>query len=80
MDLLADLLLVTHAIAGAIFASIYLTIASRFDQRIKALEYDFDILVHSLDVLVENGAATRTLVGARPLAALERELGLAEAA
>ncbi len=31
-------------------------------------------------VLVENGAATRTLVGARPLAALERELGLAEAA
>lgn len=41
---------------GAIFASIYLTLASRFDQRIKALEYDFDILVHSLDVLVENGA------------------------
>ncbi len=41
---------------GAIFASIYLTIASRFDQRIKALEYDFDILVHSLDVLVENRA------------------------
>ena len=26
------------------------------DQRIKALEYDYDILVHSLDVLVENGA------------------------
>jgi biopolymer transport protein ExbB/TolQ len=41
---------------GAIFASLYMTIASRFDQRIKALEYDFDILVHSLDVLVENGA------------------------
>lgn len=41
---------------GAIFASIYLTLASRFDQRIKALEYDYDILVHSLDVLVENGA------------------------
>ena len=40
---------------GAIFASIYLTLASRFDQRIKALEYDYDILVHSLDVLVENG-------------------------
>lgn len=31
-------------------------------------------------VLVEAGTATRTLVGARPLAALERELGLAEAA
>jgi len=41
---------------GAIFASLYMTIASRFDQRIKALEYDYDILVHSLDVLVENGA------------------------
>ncbi len=31
-------------------------------------------------VLVEDGAATRTLVGARPLAALERELGLVEQA
>jgi chemotaxis protein MotA len=41
---------------GAMFASIYTTIASRFDQRIKALEYDYDILLHSLDVLVENGA------------------------
>lgn len=41
---------------GAIFASIYMTLASRFDQRIKALEYDYDILVHSLDVLVENNA------------------------
>jgi biopolymer transport protein ExbB/TolQ len=41
---------------GAILASVYMTIASRFDQRIKALEYDYDILVHSLDVLVENGA------------------------
>jgi len=41
---------------GAIFASLYMTIASRFDQRIRALEYDYDILVHSLDVLVENGA------------------------
>jgi biopolymer transport protein ExbB/TolQ len=41
---------------GAIFASMYMTIASRFDQRIRALEYDFDILLHSFDVLVENGA------------------------
>jgi biopolymer transport protein ExbB/TolQ len=41
---------------GAIFASLYMTIASRFDQRIKALEYDYDILVHALDVLVDNGA------------------------
>ena len=41
---------------GAILASAYLAAASRFDQRIKALEYDYDILVHSLDVLVENSA------------------------
>lgn len=41
---------------GAIFASLYMSIASRFDQRVRALEYDYDILVHSLDVLVENGA------------------------
>ena len=41
---------------GAIFASLYMTTASRFDQRVRALEYDFDILLHSFDVLVENGA------------------------
>lgn len=42
---------------GAILASIFTIIGSRFDQRIKALEYDYDILVHGLDVLVENQAA-----------------------
>ncbi len=41
---------------GAVFASIYTIIASRFDQRIKALEYDYDILNQSLDVLVKNRA------------------------
>jgi biopolymer transport protein ExbB/TolQ len=41
---------------GAILASAYMSAASRFDQRIKALEYDYDILVHSLDVLVDNNA------------------------
>ena len=41
---------------GAILASVYMSMASRFDQRIKALEYDYDILCHSLDVLVDNGA------------------------
>jgi biopolymer transport protein ExbB/TolQ len=41
---------------GAILASAYMSAASRFDQRIKALEYDYEILVHSLDVLVENAA------------------------
>jgi biopolymer transport protein ExbB/TolQ len=39
---------------GAILASVYMSAASRFDQRIKALEYDYEILVHSLDVLVQN--------------------------
>ena len=41
---------------GAILASAYMSAASRFDQRIKALEYDYEILVHSLDVLVQNEA------------------------
>ncbi len=41
---------------GAIFASLYMTTASRFDQRVRALEYDFDILLHAFDVLVDNGA------------------------
>ena len=41
---------------GAILASAFTIIGSRFDQRIKALEYDYDILVHGLDVLVENQA------------------------
>ena len=41
---------------GAILASAYMSAASRFDQRIKALEYDYDILGHSLEVLVENEA------------------------
>jgi len=39
---------------GAILASAYMSAASRFDQRIKALEYDYEILVHALDVLVQN--------------------------
>jgi biopolymer transport protein ExbB/TolQ len=41
---------------GAVLASAYTIVASRFDQRIKALEYDYDILVHGLDVLVANDA------------------------
>lgn len=42
---------------GAILASVYLSAASRFDQRIKALEYDYEILVHALDVLVKHNAS-----------------------
>ena len=41
---------------GAILASAYMSAASRFDQRIKALEYDYEILVHALDVLVKHEA------------------------
>jgi biopolymer transport protein ExbB/TolQ len=41
---------------GAVFASIYTIIGSRFDQRLKALEYDFEILRRGLEVLVENKA------------------------
>jgi biopolymer transport protein ExbB/TolQ len=41
---------------GAILASVYMSAASRFDQRIKALEYDYDILVHGLEVLVKSAA------------------------
>lgn len=41
---------------GAIFASFYTIVASRFDQRIKALEYDYEILSHALEVLVQNKA------------------------
>ena len=41
---------------GAILASVYMSAASRFDQRIKALEYDYDILAHSLEVRVQNDA------------------------
>lgn len=41
---------------GAILASVYMSAASRFDQRIKALEYDYDILVHGLEVLVKSEA------------------------
>jgi biopolymer transport protein ExbB/TolQ len=41
---------------GAILSTVYTVVASRFDQRIKALEYDYDIFCHSLSVLVENKA------------------------
>ena len=39
---------------GAVFASFYNIVASRFDQRLKALDYDFDTFCRALEVLVEN--------------------------
>jgi biopolymer transport protein ExbB/TolQ len=39
---------------GAVLASAFTVLASRFDQRIKALEYDYDVFAHAIDVLVKN--------------------------
>ena len=38
---------------GAVFSSIYKIIASRFDQRLKALDYDFETFCRALRVLIE---------------------------
>ena len=37
---------------GAIFSSIYKIIGSRFDQRLKTLEFDFEAFCFGLEVLV----------------------------
>ncbi len=42
---------------GAVLATVFTVIASRFAQRITALEYDYEMLVQGLEVLVENKAA-----------------------
>ncbi len=39
---------------GAVFSSIYKIIASRFDQRMKALDYDFETFCRATQVLIEN--------------------------
>ena len=39
---------------GALLASVYKIIASRFDQRLKALDYDFDTFCRGLHVLIDN--------------------------
>ena len=39
---------------GAVFASVYKIIASRFDQRMKALDYDFETFCRATQVLIEN--------------------------
>ena len=41
---------------GALLASVYKIIASRFDQRLKALDYDFDTFCRALQVLIDNQA------------------------
>ena len=39
---------------GAVFASFYNIVGSRFEQRLKALDYDYDTFCRALEVLVEN--------------------------
>ncbi|MFC1611832.1 MotA/TolQ/ExbB proton channel family protein [Myxococcota bacterium] len=39
---------------GAVFSSVYKIIGSRFDQRLKALDYDFETFCRALQVLTEN--------------------------
>ena len=39
---------------GAVFSSIYKIISSRFEQRLKALEYDYETICHALEVLIQN--------------------------
>jgi biopolymer transport protein ExbB/TolQ len=41
---------------GALLASVYKIIASRFDQRLKALDYDFETFCRALQVLIDNKA------------------------
>ncbi len=41
---------------GAVLASIYTIVGSRFEQRLKALEYDYEIFLRGVEVLVENKA------------------------
>lgn len=44
---------------GAVFSSIYKIIASRFDQRLKALDYDFETFCRALEVLIETKARVK---------------------
>jgi biopolymer transport protein ExbB/TolQ len=41
---------------GALLATVYKIIASRFDQRLKALDYDFETFCRALQVLIDNKA------------------------
>ena len=41
---------------GVLLAALYKIIASRFDQRLKALDYDFETFCRALQVLIDNKA------------------------
>src|SRR5215510_8347302 len=42
---------------GALYASVYKIMASRFEQRLKALDYDFETFCRALQVLIDNRVA-----------------------
>jgi biopolymer transport protein ExbB/TolQ len=39
---------------GAVLSSVYKIMGSRFDQRLKALEYDFEVFSRALQVIIDN--------------------------
>lgn len=39
---------------GAVFSSFYKIVSSRFEQRLKALEYDYETIYYALEVLIRN--------------------------
>ena len=39
---------------GGVLSSVYKIIASRFDQRLSALDYDFETFCRAVQVLIEN--------------------------
>jgi biopolymer transport protein ExbB/TolQ len=41
---------------GALYSSLYKVNATRFEQRLKGLDYDFDTLCRALKVIFENDA------------------------
>src|SRR5687768_8415969 len=41
---------------GALYAAVYKIVATRFDRRLRSLDYDFETLCRGLQVLIENKA------------------------
>ena len=39
---------------GAVFSSLYKILASRFEQRMKSLEYDFETFCRAVQMMIEN--------------------------
>jgi biopolymer transport protein ExbB/TolQ len=41
---------------GALYAAVYKIVATRFDRRLRSLDYDFETLCRGLQVIIENKA------------------------